>query len=61
MQMGVISLHMSGSCLDAQAMKHFNHQQVITLFQINPHVEEDSGIPGVSMSKPVRSKLMEAD
>lgn len=53
MQMGVVSLHMSGSHLDAKAMEQFNHQQVLTMFQINSHVEGDSGISGVSMSKPV--------
>lgn len=52
--MGVIGLHMGGSMLDAKAMQDFSHQQLMTLFKLDSHVEEDSGIPGVTMSKPVR-------
>lgn len=52
--MGVIGLHMSGSALDVAACKAFTHQQLIQLFNLDSHVEADSGIPGVSMSKPVR-------
>ena len=52
--MGVIGLHMSGSQLDTEALKQFNHQQLIQLFNLDSHVETDSGIPGVTMSKPVR-------
>ena len=53
--MGLIGLHMSGSALDVAAMKEFNQQQLITLFKLDSHVEADSGIPGVRMSKPVRA------
>lgn len=52
--MGVIGLHMSGSSLDTAALQDFNHQQLMTLFKLDSHVEEASGIPGVTMSKPVR-------
>jgi hypothetical protein len=45
---------MSGSALDVTAFKNFNHQQLIQLFSLDSHVQTDSGIPGVTMSKPVR-------
>jgi hypothetical protein len=53
-QMGVMGMHMSDSKLDTAAFKEFNHQQLIALFELDSHVQTDSGIPGVSMSKPVR-------
>lgn len=56
--MGVIGMHITSTPLDRVGLLAFEQQQVTTLFGVDSHEDCDSGIPGVTMSKPVsRSPL----
>jgi hypothetical protein len=54
MQRGVIGMHMANESLNAATLQAFEHAHVIEMFSIDTHVDMDSGIPGVSMTQPVR-------
>lgn len=54
MQMGVIGMHMANDGLTAANFQAFEHAHLLEMFSIKTHVDVDSGIPGVSMSQPVR-------
>eukprot|EP01025_Chloroclados_australasicus_P043208 TRINITY_DN46048_c0_g1_i1.p1 TRINITY_DN46048_c0_g1~~TRINITY_DN46048_c0_g1_i1.p1 ORF type:complete len:347 (+),score=36.15 TRINITY_DN46048_c0_g1_i1:135-1175(+) len=51
-QMGVIGLHMADNRMDTPAMNSFTHSDTVNVFGIDAHIECDSGIAGVTMSKP---------
>lgn len=54
MQMGVIGMHMANEGLTAATFQAFEHSHIVEMFSIDTQVDVDSGIPGVSMSQPVR-------
>lgn len=54
MQMGVIGMHMANEGLTSHTFKKFEHEHLVELFSIDTQVSVESGIPGVTMTQPVR-------
>jgi hypothetical protein len=49
-------MHMSGQGLTAASFQKFTQEHVMTLFGIDAQEEVESGLPGVTMTKPVRNR-----
>jgi hypothetical protein len=57
-QMGMIAWQLSGDGLHTEAVKAMTQQHITTLFDIDVHEAVDSGVPGITMSKPVRFHIV---